>query len=116
MIRIVPDQEYSGYPCSVVAVSCAIKRLPEDLDEYLPQLRSDGYAKLNVSNRFIRNHLKIKKRIDYKRGERPKLKDLHLAGKALVCVYGHMIYIEDDVYWSFFDNEEDDVVAVWLLD
>ena len=60
-------------------------------------------------------NLPIKKRINYKRGERPKLKDLHLLGKAIVCVYGHFVYLDHEAYWSFFNNEEDEVVSLWVI-
>ena len=114
MERIIPDQFLSGMPCSIVAVACAKGEMP-DITEYSRKLKSDGYASLNVANRFIRDNLDIRKRTDYKRGQRPKLKDLHLKGKAVVCVYGHLIYLDGETYWSFFDNEDDDVVTVWLI-
>lgn len=115
MIRNEPQSALHGYPCSVVAVASALGRLPDGTPEYLQKLKADGYATLQIANRFIRDNLPVKKRTDYKRGQRPKLKDLHLDGQALVCVYGHMIYLDHESYWSFFANEEDDVVTVWLL-
>lgn len=111
MIRIDPHSSLHGYACSIVAVSCALGHIPEDL----PTLRDDGWATLNVANKFIRAYLPVKKRTNYKRGERPLLKDLHLNGKAIVCVYGHLLYLDHEVYYSFFDNENDEVVAVWEL-
>ena len=111
MQRVNPDKSLDGVPCSIVAVSCALGYIPNDL----PSLRYDGYATLETANKFIRKYLSVKKRIYYKRGERPKLKELNIEGKALVCVYGHMVYLDHDTYYSFFDNEEDDVVSIWLL-
>lgn len=115
MNRIIPPSDLNGLPCSVTAVSCVLGRIPEDTPVYLKKLKSDGYATLQTANRFIRDHLPVRKRIDYRRGERPKLRELHLDGKAVVCVYGHLIYVEGETYHSFFYNENDDVVAVWLL-
>ena len=112
MIRVNPDESLRNYACSIVAVSCALWRIPSNL----PKLRSDGWATLNVANKFIRENLPVKKRINFRRGERPLLKDLHLDGKAIVCVYGHLIYLDHETYYSFFDNEYDEVVAVWLLE
>lgn len=115
MKRIEPAGYLHGYPCSVVAVACAIGSIPDGVPVYLEQLRADGYATLQTANRFIRGRLPVRKRTDYKRGQRPKLKELNLDGKAVVCVYGHMVYVENDSYWSFFENEEDEVVTVWML-
>lgn len=111
MKRIDPRKELHGFPCLMVALSCAKGYLITDIND----LKDDGYATLKVANKHIRQYLKIKKRYDYKRGQRPLLKDLHLDGKALVCVYGHLIYLEGETYWSFFENEEDEVVAVWVI-
>lgn len=115
MERIEPNAYLNGYPCSVVAVACALGTMPQKTEEYMAQLKPDGYATLAVGNKFIRNNLEVKKRVDYKRGQRPKLKDLHITGKAIVCVYGHLVYVDQETYWSFFDNENDEVVAVWYL-
>ena len=111
MIRVNPDSSLQGVACSIVAVSCALGHVPENL----PALRKDGWATLNVADKFIREYLPVAKRINYKRGQRPRLKDLHLDGKAIVCVYGHLLYLDHEIYYSFFDNENDEVVAVWLL-
>ena len=115
MTRRTPPENLRDFPCSICAVACAIGHLPMGISDYLAQLKSDGYATLNVANRFIRTHLDIKKRTNYKRGQRPKLKDLHLDGKAVVCVYGHLVYVDHEDYWSFFENENDYVVAVWEI-
>ena len=114
MRRITPDSSLQGIPCSIVAVTCAKGSMP-DITDYIPKLKSDGWATLNVANKFIRENLDVKKRTDYKRGERPRLRDLHLDGRAVVCVYGHLVYVDHEYYHSFFINEFDDVVAVWEL-
>lgn len=121
MTRITPSYElFGGYPCSYVAVNSALLyggRCKDYAPTELPDgLRSsDGYLTLNGNNKYVRKHLPVRKRRDFKRGERPKLKDLHLEGSAIVVVYGHCIYVDGETYWSFFDNEEDEVVAVWEL-
>ena len=111
MIRREPDHALRGYACSIVAVSCALKRIPQDL----PRLRNDGWASLEVANKFIRAHLPVKKKVYFKRGQRPRLRDFHVHGTAIVCVYGHLIYVDHEEYYSFFDNLNDEVVCVWLL-
>lgn len=111
MKRIKPPDLLDGVPCSIVAVTCALKGIPEDV----PELKNDGYATLASANKYIRANLPIRKRIDYKRGERPLLRDLHLKGKAIVCVYGHFLYLDHEEYHSFFDNEADEVVSLWII-
>ena len=112
MNRHVPSPALQMVPCSVVAVASALGRRPDGS----PQLRPDGYATLAAANKFIRANLPIKRRKDFKRGERPLLRDLHFTGKAIVCVLGHYIYLDGEDYYSFFENENDDVVAVWEID
>ncbi len=115
MRRINPSYNLRNLPCSICAVSSALGFIPEGTDEYSKKLRDDGYATLNDANRYIRDNLDVVKRTDYKRGQRPKLRDLHADGRAIVCVYGHFIYVNHEDYWSFFENEDDDVVTVWRL-
>ena len=114
MERKIPDGYLADEPCLVVAVHCAMEGQGTPMG--YPELRPDGYATLRDANAWIRENLKVRKRTDYKRGERPMLKDLHLDGKAVVCVYGHYVFVHRETYWSFFANEEDEVVTVWELE
>lgn len=109
MIRIEPGRELAGLPCSNVAVSCAVGKTV--IRETSHQ---DGYMTLRDNNRFVRDNLAVKRYRYFKKTERPILRDLKLE-KAIVCVYGHLVYLEGDRYWSFFDNENDSVVAYWEL-
>lgn len=114
LMRIIPSEEYLDYPCSMVAVGCAYGKFRPMPDELEQNLKEDGYLGLKEMNKYVRTYLPIKKRIDYKRGQRPKLKDL--AGeKAVVCVLGHFLYLDKDKYYSFFYNDEDDVVTAWFI-
>ena len=113
MILAEPNKYLEDQPCLVVAVYCATGLL-ESLHGY-PKLKNDGYATLDSANRWIRQNLKVKKRIDYKRGSRPRLKDLHLDGKAIVLVLGHYVYVDHETYLSFFDCENTEVVTTWIL-
>lgn len=119
MKRITPYQYLAYTPCSIVAVTCALNHDKSIVDaeqpKDLPLLRDDGYMTLNAMNQYIRANLQVKKRIDYKRGQRPLLKDLQIDGKAIVCVFGHYVFVDKDVYYSFFDDDNDEVVAVWIL-
>ncbi len=114
--RIPADPTGRRYnrPCLITAVDLAKGIL--DSPHGTPELKKNGYASLNAANTWIRQNLPVKRRKDYKRGERPKLKELHLDGLAIVCVLGHYVFLDHEIYWSFFDNGEDDVVAVWELD
>ena len=116
-MRIQPDLKYNGYPCSYVATGTAVNRiLGIEID--LPDgLHDDGYLSLKSENKYIRSLLPIKKYDYYKRGERPKLKELlkNNQRKAVICVYGHLLYADKNNYYSFFDNDEDEVVAVWWI-
>jgi hypothetical protein len=109
MNQIIPNDELQGLPCSNVAVSCA---LGETI--IYKTSHNDGWMTLKDNNKFVREYLNVRRYRYFKRGERPLLKDLTL-DKAIVCVYGHLIYLEGSNYWSFFDNESDEVVAYWEL-
>ena len=110
MIRKTPDKKLAYKPCLVTAVRCAVRKPKGE-----PELKEDGYATLTAANKWTRANLDVEKRIDYKRGNRPLLKDLNLDCKAIVCVLGHYIYVDHDQYWSFFSNRNDEVVTVWRL-
>jgi hypothetical protein len=109
MIRKIPENKYIGLPCSVVAVSCAKGEL------IMATTRADGWMSLQGMNKFVRNNFQVKKYQYYKRGERTKLKDYNFTGKAIAIVLGHCIYVNGNSYYSFFDNADDDVVAVWFI-
>ena len=120
-MRHTPNSQYDGNPCLCVAVGTAYeqkhnKDFAIDLEDMTGQ-HSDGYMTLNDGNKFIRKHLNVEKRRDYKRGERPLLKDFLQSNEkqCIICVYGHYLYADKQDYWSFFDNEYDEVVAVWYL-
>ncbi len=118
MERIIPPAWASGLPCSMCAVACAFGAMPTGV----PAMRSDGYATLASANKFIRANLPVRRRKDYKRGERKTLSQLfgdpanRPAEKAVVCVLGHYVYVDGTTYWSFFENDDDEVVAIWELD
>jgi hypothetical protein len=131
----VPSELYDSIPCTMVANICSlIGAVPakNDFDACFLKCRgiaetlgyhSDGYLSLKEENRFIRSIQKVAKYTYYKRSERFPLSALperHATRKkplrAVVMVLGHCIYVHDGMYDSFFDNCEDDVVAVWELE
>ena len=120
MNRVDPDERLCNTPCCVTAVVSALG-YSEAIHQFMssgnwaPKMDSTGYVTLTGANRFIRSNLNVKKRVDFKRGNRLLLKDLNLNGKAIVCVLGHYLYLDHETYYSFFDNEKDEVVSVWEL-
>ncbi len=121
MKRITPNAVYELLPCSVVAVGCALGITTADRLNGLisDDLHEDGYLSLDGMNRLVRGNLTVKKRLNYRRGERPALRDWaheHLGDKAIVCVAGHFLYFDGRDYHSFFWNGGDPVISVWILD
>ena len=117
MRRISPGQLFKNRPCSVTAVGCAlgISTLEAVEGLYSHDLHADGYLSLDGMNRLVRANLSVVRRSDYKRGERPCLRDFCPAfkGKAIVCVSGHYVYVCNGNYHSFFRNGDDEVITVW---
>ena len=117
--RITPSKNAEGLPCSMVAVGCAYE-IVNRKDAHLPcplGLKRGGYLPLNDMNRYVRNYLKVEKRVDFKRGERPTLKEYLEQNSecAVICVLGHYIFANKNTYYSFFDNSNDEIVCVWIL-
>ena len=119
IIRKEPDKKYRGQPCSVTCVGTAYDHIhtwpfmivkPEGIRYY-------GYLSLKYMNQFPREFLPGAKRVDFKKNERPQLKDFLSTNDArcCICVLGHYLYADTQTYWSFFDNDNDEVIAVWYL-
>lgn len=120
MKRIVPADIYRELPCSVVAIGEAMGIADRaSLDAlFSAQLHSDGYLSLKGMNALVRANTDVIRREDFRRGERPALRDFahaHLGQKAVICLLGHFVYFDGRDYHSFFWNGGDPVVAVWYL-
>lgn len=120
MKRIVPGKIYRGLPCSVVALGCALKIGDSKALQrlYSPSIHADGYLSLDGMNRLVRANMGVIRRVNYKRGQRPKLRDwahTHPGVKAVICVAGHFVYFDGRDYHSFFWNGGDEVIAVWEI-
>lgn len=131
--RIIPKMQYYGSPCSHVAVQTARDELiMDDIrpvgDKWLPRIKSkDGWCTLSDMNRCVRKYFNVAKRVDYKRGQRPTLSyflrnienmfgNEYLSYSAIIVVYGHCIFMDKNKnYYSYYENEDDEVVAVWFL-
>ena len=120
MKRITPKDFYLDLPCSVVSIGCASETLHGSFDygkiKAFSEIASanDNYATLRSVNEQVRKYFNVKKYTYYTRAERKTLKEFR-GINAIVCCYGHFIYLNGDNYYSFFDNENDKVVAVWEL-
>ena len=114
-----PDKKYRGQPCSVTCVGTAYDHIHTwPFTIIKPKgMRYDGYLRLRDMNQFAREYLPIAKRIDFKKNERPRLKEFLQTNeiRCCICVLGHYLYADAQTYWSFFDNDDDKVIAVWYL-
>lgn len=118
-MRKIPPCEYGNMPCSYVAAGCAYFDMKyAKLNAPLPGvIGKDGYLTLESANNFFRKVLSIRKKQNFKKGHRPLLKDFleRNTERACVCVCGHYIYVNGHDYWSFLDNDNDEVVCAWYI-
>ena len=117
MSRIVPDEVYRNVPCSIVSVGCAVGKDDTRVLANAKGLKDDGYLTLDSMNKYIRSLIPVQKKEVFRKGERLLLRDF-LRGnkrKAIVCVLGHYVYVEGESYYSFFENDSDEVVCVWWI-
>lgn len=119
IVRKEPDKKYLGQPCSVTCVGTAYDHIHTwPFTIIKPEgMRYDGYLRLRDMNQFAREYLPIAKRMDFKKNERPRLKEFLQTNetRCCICVLGHYLYADAQTYWSFFDNDDDKVIAVWYL-
>lgn len=127
MKRITPKDFYLDLPCSVVSIGCASEMLRGTFDydkirAFSEQASAnDNYATLRSVNEQVRKFFNVKKYTYYIREQRKTLNQL--AGlqnwkngfNAIVCILGHFIFVNNDSYYSYFNNDNDKVVAVWEL-
>ena len=115
----LPNSKYEELPCLYVAVGTAYEKIYQTtfIKSIPDSVKINGYMTLQNANKFIRENLPVRKYQYYTKKERPLLKDLLIKNdeKCIICVYGHYIYVDGTDYWSFFNNMDDKVVAVWYL-
>ena len=123
MKRITPKDFYLDLPCSVVSIGCASETLHGSFDfgkiKAFSEIASanDNYATLRSVNEQVRKFFNVKKYTYYTRAERKTLKEFRGNGHSIICVLGHYLYTDftKDCYYSYFNNLNDKVVAVWEL-
>lgn len=111
----LPNYRYYNMPCSWVVLHSANDDLKKENIE-LTKVDNDGYCTLKEINSCIRKNFKVKKYFYFPRDKRRLLKEIAIPGKAIICVYGHYIYVNEDTYYSFFNNDDDPVVAIWFIE
>lgn len=98
IVRKEPDKKYLGQPCSVTCVGTAYDHIHTwPFTIIKPEgMRYDGYLRLRDMNQFAREYLPIAKRIDFKKHERPRLKEFLQTNetRCCICVLGHYLYVE----------------------
>ena len=118
------DNLFDNVPCIIVSLFTAtfsfVKTYPvlgmsEDFNGKNYPCNEEGYCTLKEANRVIRVLFDVKKYNYYKRSERKKLKDLELEGINIICCKGHYLSTNDNEYYSFFNNDNDEVIAIWKL-
>ena len=120
MKRITPKDFYLDLPCSVVSIGCASETLHGSCDygkiKEFSEMASanNNYATLRSVNEQVRRFFQVKKYTYYKRAERKTLKEFR-GITAIVCCYGHFVFLNSNEYYSYYDNANDKVVAVWEL-
>ena len=121
MKRITPKDFYLDLPCSVVSIGCASEMLRGSFDydkiKAFSEIASanNNYATLRSVNEQVRKFFNVKKYTYYTREQRRTLKEWSCGKTAIVCTYGHYIFTIGDSYYSYFDNANDKVVAVWEI-
>lgn len=118
-MRLIPDSRFAGMPCSYTGTATAYGKTTGKVFVHpFPEgLKKDGWLTLDDENKYIRKYLSIRKKQYFKRGERVKLRDFLESNseKCCICVLGHFLYADGKDYWSFFNNDNDDVVCVWYI-
>ena len=116
--RLRPNDIFETLPCSVVTLGTALGVTDAEDIVYPEGLADDGYLSLRDMNTFIRAHVPVERRVNFRRGERPVLREFlrENTHRAIICVLGHYLYADKNTYTSFLKNGGDPVVSVWYLD
>ena len=121
MKRELPSVLSSGMeeqPCSVVALCNALDDLKIEQPFDVKTDRYD-YATIKDMNTAIRSVLTVRytwcKKSFRETLEKKFQSGIFRGKKAIVLVQNHFIYVNNDTYYSFFDNAKDEVIAFWFI-
>lgn len=119
------DDILEHFSCSTLSLLMAMVGKTEKELPPLPTLQqigqgiklyNEGYRSLRDMNKSVRYFCNVECYKYFKKSDRLNLEDFDFNNKkAIVCVLGHYVYVENNVYYSFFDNDKDKVVAIWYL-
>ena len=122
----IDSESYNGLPCILVAIDqaykCFGKEFPARKIFEFPLFKNNelfdknGYCSLRKARECINYLFKVK---SYKfiKGERRKpLKEYDLIGKYIILVKGHYVTSWNNTYFSIFNHDNDEVVALWELE
>ena len=115
MIRVSPAAILGHLPGSIIAVACASGGDWSDSNAFYESTKKSKQPELSAVNSFIRENIDIRRRIDYRKDERPMLKDLHLNGRAIVSACGNYIYVDHERYWAYVNSEYGLVDVIWII-
>ena len=119
MMRIEPRDYFKDKPCSYVSVGVCCEDLTgTPFGAAMPEgLRKNGYLTISDMNKYIRDNLRIFKKYTYQKVERVTLKEYLKThkGQGIVCVPGQFVYVREGDYWSYVNNDNDEVICEWRL-
>lgn len=119
-MQITPNERFNGKPCSMVALYYAYRNVyKQNISvEEIVKARPDGYLALSKMNMYINLLFHVKNAKQYGKNKRFFLKELlqNNDKKLIVCLLGHYIFVDGKNYFSYFCNDYDKVVKVWVLE
>lgn len=124
--RQIDSKSYNGLPCILVAIDQAYnffgKEFPARKMLEFPLFKNNelfdknGYCSLRKARECINYLFKVKSYRFIKGKRRNPLKEYDLMGKYIILVKGHYVASLDNTYFSIFNNDNDEVVALWELE
>lgn len=114
--RYDPKEAYSYLPCSLVAMYQVRDLLRLKIEPVSPLTNKEGYATLQAVNKAIKQSFKCKRYVYIAKNKRYTLNDFKENGLFIVCVLGHYLVVENKKYYSFFNNDNDEIVAFWEIE
>ena len=122
----IDSESYNGLPCIFVAIDQAYKSFGKEfparkmlefpLFKNNELLDKNGYCSLRKARECINYLFKVKSYKFIKGKRRKPLKEYDLIGKYIILVKGHYVASWNNIYFSLFNNDNDEVVAWWELE
>ena len=124
--RQIDSKSYNGLPCILVAIDqaykCFGKEFPARKMLEFPLFKNNelfdknGYCSLRKARECINYLFKVKSYKFIKGKRRKPLKEYDFIGKYIILVKGYYIASWNNTYFSIFNNDNDEVVALWELE